>query len=73
MSETFKEFLGLIVFAKPSEKREFMVKVLSSYPRNLAKVLNCETPFPIPADWVKGECPHCSLPFAKMAKRQKRD
>jgi hypothetical protein len=32
-----------------------------------------ETPFPIPADWVKGECPHCSLPFAKMAKRQKRD
>jgi hypothetical protein len=37
--ENFKEFLGLIVFAKPSEKREFMVKELSSHPRNLAKVL----------------------------------
>jgi len=37
--ETFKEFLGLIVFAKPSEKREFMVKAFSSHPRNLATVL----------------------------------
>ncbi|AHJ29827.1 hypothetical protein [Nodularia spumigena] len=40
MWETFKEFLGLIVFAKPSKKREFMVEALSSHPRNLAKVLN---------------------------------
>ncbi|MEA5557068.1 hypothetical protein [Nodularia spumigena] len=39
MWETFKEFLGLIVFAKPSKKREFMVEALSSHPRNLAKVL----------------------------------
>jgi hypothetical protein len=38
--ETFKEFLSLIVFAKPSEKREFMVKALSSHPRKLAKVLS---------------------------------
>ncbi len=37
----------------------------------LTKCTNCETPFSIPSDWVKGECPHCSLPFAKMAKRQK--
>ncbi|MDB9331471.1 hypothetical protein PN483_13435, partial [Nodularia spumigena CS-591/04] len=28
--ETFKEFLGLIVFAKPSKKREFMVEALLS-------------------------------------------
>ncbi|MFM6155523.1 MAG: hypothetical protein ACKPE3_21425, partial [Sphaerospermopsis kisseleviana] len=41
--------------------------------RLLIKCTNCETPFPIPADWVKGQCPHCSLPFAKMAKQQKRD
>ena len=41
--------------------------------RFLIKCTNCETPFPIPADWVKGECPHCSLSFAKMAKRQRRD
>ncbi|WP_427158564.1 TniQ family protein [Aliinostoc sp. HNIBRCY26] len=40
--------------------------------RLLTKCTNCETPFPIPADWVKGECPHCFLPFAKMAKRQQR-
>jgi len=39
----------------------------------LIKCTNCESPFPIPADWVKGECPHCSLSFAKMAKRQRRD
>ncbi|MFN7854494.1 MAG: hypothetical protein ACK5OU_21640, partial [Dolichospermum sp.] len=39
LSETFKEFLGVIVFAKPSEEREFMVKALSSHPRNLTKVL----------------------------------
>ncbi|WP_153038545.1 hypothetical protein [Nodularia spumigena] len=39
MWETFKEFLGLIVFAKPSKKREFMVEALSSDPRNLATVL----------------------------------
>ncbi|WP_332994617.1 hypothetical protein [Scytonema sp. PRP1] len=38
----------------------------------LTKCTNCETPFPIPADWVQGECPHCFLPFAKMARRQKR-
>ncbi|MHC5734924.1 TniQ family protein [Nostoc sp.] len=40
--------------------------------RLLTKCTNCETPFPIPADWVEGECPHCFLPFATMAKRQKR-
>lgn len=38
----------------------------------LTKCTNCGTPFPIPADWEVGQCPHCSLPFAKMAKRQKR-
>jgi hypothetical protein len=37
----------------------------------LGKCINCETPFPIPALWVEGECPHCFLPFARMAKRQK--
>lgn len=40
--------------------------------RLLTKCTNCETPFPIPADWVQGECTHCCLPFATMAKRQKR-
>ncbi|MEH2241372.1 TniQ family protein [Nostoc sp.] len=40
--------------------------------RLLTKCTNCETPFPIPADWVQGECTHCFLPFATMAKRQKR-
>ncbi|MEP0795112.1 TniQ family protein [Trichocoleus sp. DQ-A3] len=40
--------------------------------RLLAKCTNCETPFPIPALWIHGECPHCLLPFATMAKRQKR-
>lgn len=39
--------------------------------RLLGKCINCETPFPIPALWVQGECPHCFLPFASMAKRQK--
>jgi hypothetical protein len=39
--------------------------------RLLTKCTNCETPFPIPAEWVQGECPHCFLPFATMAKRQK--
>ena len=39
--------------------------------RLLSKCTNCGTPFPIPALWVEGECPHCFLPFAKMAKRQK--
>jgi hypothetical protein len=39
--------------------------------RLLATCTNCETPFPIPALWVEGECPHCFLPFATMAKRQK--
>ncbi|BAZ48747.1 hypothetical protein NIES4103_13560 [Nostoc sp. NIES-4103] len=39
--------------------------------RLLTKCINCETPFPIPADWVEGECSHCFLPFATMAKRQK--
>lgn len=39
--------------------------------RLLSKCTNCETPFPIPSLWVKGECSHCFLPFAKMAKRQK--
>ena len=32
------------------------------------KCKNCGTPFPIPADWVTGECPHCCLSFTKMAK-----
>jgi hypothetical protein len=40
--------------------------------RLLVKCTNCETPFPIPALWVKGECPHCFLPFATMARRQQR-
>lgn len=39
--------------------------------RLLTKCTNCETPFPIPGDWVRGECQHCFLPFATMAKRQK--
>ncbi|AFY45246.1 TniQ family protein [Nostoc sp. PCC 7107] len=39
--------------------------------RLLTKCTNCETSFPIPAEWVQGECPHCFLPFATMAKRQK--
>lgn len=39
--------------------------------RLLSKCTNCETRFPIPAEWDQGECSHCSLPFAKMAKRQK--
>jgi transcriptional regulator with XRE-family HTH domain len=39
--------------------------------RLLTKCTNCETSFPIPADWVRGECQHCFLPFATMAKRQK--
>jgi hypothetical protein len=38
--------------------------------RLLLKCTNCETPFPIPALWVQGECPRCSLPFATMARRQ---
>lgn len=41
--------------------------------RLLIKCTNCETLFPIPADWVQGECSHCFLHFATMAKRQKRD
>jgi hypothetical protein len=40
--------------------------------RLLAVCTNCETPFLIPALWVQGECPHCFLPFATMAKLQKR-
>ncbi|MEH2117238.1 TniQ family protein [Nostoc sp.] len=40
--------------------------------RLLTKCTNCETPFPIPADWAQGECYHCFLPFTTMAKRQKR-
>ena len=39
--------------------------------RLFVKCTNCETPFPIPALWVQGECPHCFLPFGTMAKRQK--
>lgn len=34
------------------------------------KCKNCGTPFPIPADWVTGECLYCCLSFTKMAKRQ---
>ncbi|MBD1906338.1 TniQ family protein [Funiculus sociatus GB2-A5] len=37
----------------------------------LTKCTNCKRPFPIPALWVQGECSHCLLPFARMAKRQK--
>ncbi|MGV0107485.1 Helix-turn-helix domain protein [Nostoc sp. DSM 114160] len=40
--------------------------------RLLTKCTNCETPFPIPADWAQGECPYCFLPFSTMAKRQKK-
>jgi hypothetical protein len=43
--ETLKEFLWLIVFAKPSEKWELMVKASSSHPRKLAKVLTIEKAF----------------------------
>ncbi len=39
--------------------------------RLLTKCTNCGAPFPVPADWVTGECPHCYLPFTTMAKRQK--
>ncbi|WP_089094278.1 hypothetical protein [Nodularia sp. NIES-3585] len=37
--ETLKEFLDLIVFVKPIEKWQLMVKASSSLPRKLAKVL----------------------------------
>ncbi|MBD2128247.1 TniQ family protein [Microcoleus sp. ZQ-A2] len=40
--------------------------------RLLLKCTNCKRPFPIPALWVQGECPRCSLPFATMARRQQR-
>lgn len=40
--------------------------------RLLVKCTNCKTPFPIPALWVQGQCPRCSLPFATMARRQTR-
>ncbi len=43
----------------------------SSGLRLLAAYTNCETSFLNPALWVQGECPHCFLPFATMAKRQK--
>ncbi|WP_334946586.1 hypothetical protein [Nostoc sp.] len=39
MCETLKEFLELIVFAKPSEKTKLIIKVSSTHPRKLAKVL----------------------------------
>jgi hypothetical protein len=39
--------------------------------RLLSKCTNCGTPFPIPTLWVQGACPHCFLPFTKMAKRQR--
>ncbi|MBE9227255.1 TniQ family protein [Phormidium sp. LEGE 05292] len=39
--------------------------------RLLPNCTNCQRLFPIPADWVQGECQHCFLPFATMAKRQK--
>jgi hypothetical protein len=39
--------------------------------RLLTKCTNCGTAFPIPADWVTGECPHCCLPFATMVKKQR--
>jgi hypothetical protein len=39
--------------------------------RLLVKCTNCETPFPIPADWVTGECPHCRLSFAAMLRKQR--
>lgn len=37
----------------------------------LAKCINCRTSFPIPSLWEDGKCPHCHLPFAKMARHQK--
>lgn len=37
--ETLKGFLGLIVFAKPSENSELIAKASSTHPRKLATVL----------------------------------
>ena len=39
--------------------------------RLLTKCTNCRTAFPIPGDWVTGECTHCCLPFATMLRKQK--
>jgi hypothetical protein len=39
--------------------------------RLLTKCTNCGSDFPIPGDWVTGECPHCCLPFATMVRKQK--
>jgi TniQ len=39
--------------------------------RLLTKCTNCGNYFPIPGDWVTGECPHCCLPFATMVRKQK--
>jgi transcriptional regulator with XRE-family HTH domain len=59
----FKDVMVCVSEAHPKDARHQL--------RLLTKCTNCETPFPIPADWVQGECPHCFLPFATMAKRQK--
>ncbi|MEO1433369.1 MAG: TniQ family protein [Cyanobacteria bacterium J06633_8] len=40
--------------------------------RLLTKCTNCLKPFPIPADWINGECRHCGLQFARMVKVQER-
>lgn len=39
--------------------------------RLLSKCINCHKPFPIPSLWKEGQCPHCKLPFVKMARHQK--
>ncbi len=40
--------------------------------RLLTKCTNCGAVFPIPADWVTGECPHCCLPFVTMVRKQQK-
>ena len=40
--------------------------------RLLTKCTNCGTAFPIPGDWVTGECQHCCLRFATMVRKQKK-
>ena len=39
----------------------------------LAKCLQCEARFKIPALWENGRCDRCSLPFSEMGKHQKTD
>ncbi|PAX45840.1 hypothetical protein CK510_29555 [Brunnivagina elsteri CCALA 953] len=55
------------LYKKVTLWQEFIVKTYKEGNKSCRKM----TPFPIPADWLQGECPHCCLSFTKMAKRQK--